>query len=240
MPCAPGRERTWPRTRRLRRRRSRRGREAPARRPPRAADRAPPLRFAPWPGPGGAARSPDRRPGTLGAPRPAPCSRSRCPRPARAGRRGPPRIRTTARSARGAEGRTRRSLRRSMPCAARRSAEEGRRPWLAILRRGILCDHRHSEVVVKLIRPLLALAVLSAIVLVPALPAMAAVTGGCNPPTIKPDWNDVPYKTLQDGTKVTTDIFVPPGQGPFPAVVTIHGSLWRSGCKENVEVEADR
>ena len=92
----------------------------------------------------------------------------------------------------------------------------------------------------KLIRPLLALAVLSAIVLVPALPAMAAVTGGCNPPTIKPDWNDVPYKTLQDGTKVTTDIFVPPGQGPFPAVVTIHGSLWRSGCKENVEVEADR
>jgi acetyl esterase/lipase len=88
----------------------------------------------------------------------------------------------------------------------------------------------------KVLRSVLALGILLTVVLIPAPPAQA---GACDPPTIPPTWDNVTFKTLPDGTDVTVDIFLPSGNGPFPALVTIHGSLWKSGCKENVEKEAD-
>jgi len=88
----------------------------------------------------------------------------------------------------------------------------------------------------RLVRPLIILAVLAGALLVPSTPAFA---GACKPPTITPDFDNVTYKTLGDGTDVTLDIFLPSGPGPFPGLVMVHGSLWKTGCKENIEVEAD-
>lgn len=41
---------------------------------------------------------------------------------------------------------------------------------------------------------------------------------------------DVPYRTI-DGHALALDVYRPPGEGPFSAVLTIHGGAWRMGSK---------
>ncbi len=54
---------------------------------------------------------------------------------------------------------------------------------------------------------------------------LAAGTAAAAEPTVR---NDVTYRTV-DGRPLKLDIAIPPGDGPFPALVFVHGGGWVSG-----------
>jgi acetyl esterase/lipase len=53
---------------------------------------------------------------------------------------------------------------------------------------------------------------------------------GGGPALIQPSQTDVVYGTA-DGQKLLLDVYQPPGAGPHPGVMLIHGGGWRSGDK---------
>jgi len=46
-------------------------------------------------------------------------------------------------------------------------------------------------------------------------------------------YGGVKYLTI-DNQELTCDVYVPKGDGPFPAILAIHGGAWRSGTKLNL------
>ena len=47
--------------------------------------------------------------------------------------------------------------------------------------------------------------------------------------------SDVTYSTLPDGKEMKLDIAIPEGNGPFPAIVAVHGGAWRFGSRKELD-----
>ena len=50
------------------------------------------------------------------------------------------------------------------------------------------------------------------------------------------DW-DIVYKEI-DGKKLKLNTYVPKGEGPFPAILVVHGGAWRSGSRTQLTMYA--
>ena len=48
---------------------------------------------------------------------------------------------------------------------------------------------------------------------------------------------DIVYKEI-DGKKLRLNVFVPKGDGPFPAVLVVHGGAWRAGSRTQLTMYA--
>ena len=48
---------------------------------------------------------------------------------------------------------------------------------------------------------------------------------------------NIVYKEI-DGESLKLDVYVPKGEGPFPAVVVVHGGAWRFGSKGQLAMYA--
>lgn len=62
------------------------------------------------------------------------------------------------------------------------------------------------------------------------LAAVGSGTWGAQPPVPQTGHEDLIY-ARRDGELLRADVYVPPGDGPFPAVLCLHGGAWRSGDK---------
>ena len=58
------------------------------------------------------------------------------------------------------------------------------------------------------------------------------------PEDLKPTHANVAYATLSP--RQVVDIFLPPGEGPFPVLLNIHGGAFRMGSKEMLDAPVAR
>ncbi len=69
------------------------------------------------------------------------------------------------------------------------------------------------------------------------------MSGGLSPPlpetTTFTEADDVPYADNGDPDHMMT-VYAPDGDGPFPALVVIHGGAWRAGSRHHVRFEGRR
>ena len=47
-------------------------------------------------------------------------------------------------------------------------------------------------------------------------------------PSVK---RNIVYSQPQEGVELLLDAYIPSGEGPFPAVLVVHGGSWKSGSK---------
>lgn len=58
------------------------------------------------------------------------------------------------------------------------------------------------------------------------------------PPGTRTEIKDVLFAVV-DGQRLYLDVYLPPGAGPFPAVVVVHGGVWKGGDKAAWEPEGE-
>lgn len=62
---------------------------------------------------------------------------------------------------------------------------------------------------------------------------LGSLFGGCGTSTLTPTYKDIAYASTSSTQKL--DLYLPPGDGPFPVVINIHGGGFKLGDKSMVD-----